>query len=102
MQYGYGSLRYDHTRNGGLKKTTSLAIAANTTRAVSVQLLNRDKEAESMTNTQRERYDVILQAYLNQEISLDEFYTEATRLGVSTTQAAADIIEAKGVRQSAA
>jgi len=102
MQYGYGSLCYDHTHNGGLKKTTALAIAANTTRAVRVQLLNRNKEAESMTNTQRERYDVILQAYLNHEISLNEFYTEAIRLGVRTTQAEADIIEAKGARQSAA
>jgi hypothetical protein len=55
-----------------------------------------------MTSTQRERYDVILQAYLNHEISLNEFYTEAIRLGVSTTQAEADIIEAKGVRQAAA
>lgn len=55
-----------------------------------------------MTSTQRERYNVILQAYLNHEISLNEFYTEAIRLGVSTTQAKADIIEAKGVGQAAA
>lgn len=70
--------------------------------AIRVQHLNRKKEAEPMTNTQRERYDAILQAYLNREISLNEFYAEAIRLGVSTTQAEADIVKAKAGSQVAA
>ncbi|MGH9849023.1 MAG: hypothetical protein ACREBD_04120 [Blastocatellia bacterium] len=54
-----------------------------------------------MTNTQRERCDVILQAYLNREISLNECYAEAIRLSVSRAQAEADITKAKEGRQAA-